>query len=83
MLYLVGDNVSPDWKTTEELNITGQQAWNKSFDLQSAVSLSCTVATSKEDIVTIAGYGENNKWMYKYNVRTGDAVQYNTAPTPV
>ena len=70
-----------DSKTTEELHIgTGQERWTKSFDLQTAVSIACTVKTSNEEIITIAGFGESSRKMFKYNVRTGDAVQYNDLP---
>ena len=56
----------------------GQQAWHKSFDLQSAVDLGCAVGTSggEEEIVTVAGFQEVSRRMFKYNVRTGEAVEY-------
>ena len=80
-LYLLGDSLSSDSNTTEKLNIAmGQQKWTKSFDLQSAVARACTVKTFNEEILTIAGVYESSRKMFRYNVKTGDAVQYNNLP---
>ena len=79
-LYLLGHYDSPAHKTTEELNIRTEQGWAKSFDLQSAMHGACTVKLSNEELLTIAGLGEPGRKMFKYNVRTGDAVEYNNAP---
>ena len=80
-IYLLGHDHSPAFKTTESLNIgTGGQAWTKSFDLQSAMDDGCIVKISIDKIMTIAGAGELSRNMFKYNVRTGDAVQYNNTP---
>ena len=81
-LYLLGHYLSPDFNTTEELNIRTEQAWTKSFELQTFISEGCAVVISNEEIVTIAGVHETSRKMLKYNVKTGDAVQYNNpAPT--
>ena len=84
-LYLLGHDGSPTEKTTEKLNIvTRQVLWTKSFDLQATMNDGCTIKTSHKEIFTIAGDGESSRKMFKYNVRTGDAVQYyNLPPTKV
>ena len=40
----------------------------------------CAVKISNEEILTIAGNLEPSRKMLKYNVGTGDAVEYNNAP---
>ena len=81
-LYLLGDSLSSDSKTTEKLNIgAGQKVWTKSFDLQSDASKACTVQTSNEEILLIAGAKKKSDIkIFKYNVKTGDALQYNNLP---
>ena len=78
-LYLLGDWTSPAHKTTEALNI-GTGAWAESFDLQSAMEDGCTVKISQLELLTIAGDDESSRRMFKYNVKTGEAVQYNNTP---
>ena len=85
-LYLLGSapRYSPARNTTEKHTGTGQEAWTGSFDLQTVVGYGCAVKVNEEEIMTIAGDGERSRKMFKYNVRTGDAVEYNDLPpTPV
>lgn len=75
-LYLLGGMYSG--KTTEKLD-TATGLWSEGLALKEELSEGCAVAVSEMEVVTLTLYGKT----YMYNVETGMAVKYDSAPTQV
>ena len=64
-------------------NITTGQ-WVQKFNMEKNLWDGCAVKISDNEVVTIAGPGESQRYMYLYNVKTGAFTKYGkNAPTQV
>ena len=57
-----------------------EDKWTTGFGLKSDMHQGCAVASSPDEVITIAGQGEGTRVMYHYNMTSGDATRIAALP---
>ena len=79
-LHLLGGNSGVNGGRKLKTEHLDKDKWTTGIQLENSVIYGCAVVSPPDEVITIAGDGESDRVMYRYNMTSGELTRFATVP---